>query len=539
MGREMKRNAFFQLVQKSGGTYLKSYPAVDGGEPLKPDDIISYLNSKKFGDITVEEVKKFIEDAGKAKNAEMRITVKTTLPENESIVVTIDPRRLYAKVRMYPNSSHGSRITVADIKNLLEQHGIRHGVLEKNLEIMHKARLYCTDILVARATMPVHGKDAVVTYHFDVEKTSKPAIGENGQVDFHKLDMIEPVTEGQLLATLEPADFGTPGTDVMGEEIKPRKVTVKVLKHGKHIHLSEDGLNMYSEVSGNVTCVDDTVFVSDCYQVPADVGPSTGDIDYDGSVNVKGNVLTGYKVTATGDIYVTGAVEGATLIAGGKIVLNRGIQGMGKAIMEAGGDIISNFIESSKVTAGGKIITDAIMHSDAVAGESIEVNGKRGMIAGGSVRSAKKIETKIAGSSMGTQTELEVGIDPKIIDRYHEIEKLMEDFDDEKETINQTLEILKKRFKAAGSLEPEKLIMLKENKARLEFIDSEMEKLTEEYDELEGVLESASGRGKIVVYDIAYSGVKLTISNITNYLHSEVQHSTFVRDGADIRIRGI
>lgn len=535
----MKRNAFFQLVQKSDGTYLKSYPAVDGGEPLKPDDIISYLNSKKYGDITVEEVKKFIEDAGKNKNAEMRLTVKSTLPENESIIVTIEPRRLYAKVRMYPNSSHGSRITIDDIKSLLEQHGVRHGILEKNIEIMHKARLYCTDILVAHATMPIHGKDAVVTYHFDVDKTNKPAVSENGQVDFHKLDMIEPVSEGQLLATLEPADFGTPGTDVMGEELKPRKVNVKVLKHGKHIHLSEDGLSMYSEVSGNVTCVDDTVFVSDCYEVPADVGPSTGDIDYDGSVNVKGNVLTGYTVKASGDIYVTGAVEGATLIAGGKIVLNRGIQGMGKAVMEAGGDIISNFIESAKVTAGGKIISDAIMHSDAVANESIEVNGKRGMIAGGSVRSAKKIETKIAGSSMGTQTELEVGIDPKVVDRYHEIEKMMEDFDDEKETINQTLEVLKKRFKAVGSLEPEKLIMLKENKARLEFIDGEMEKLTEEYDELEGILESASGRGKIVVYDIAYTGVKLTISNITNYLHNEVHHSTFVRDGADIRVRGI
>ena len=40
----------------------------------------------------------------------------------------------------------------------------------------------------------------------------------------------------------------------------------------------------------------DTVFVSNVYEVPADVGPSTGDIDYDGSVEVKGNVLSGYTV---------------------------------------------------------------------------------------------------------------------------------------------------------------------------------------------------------------------------------------------------
>lgn len=535
----MKRNAFFQLIHKADGMYLKSYPALEGGDPLKAEDIVSYLSAKQLGEVPIEAIKKFIEDASKKKNVEFQINRKSAIPENEYAVITIEPKHLYAKLRLYPNSSLGERLTVNDILSLLEQHGICHGIIQKNIEIMHKARLYCTDVLVAEATKPIHGHDAVITYHFNVDKTNKPEIGEDGSVDFHKLDMIEPVTEGQLLATLEPADFGTPGMDVMGNEIKPRKVAVKVLKHGKHIHLSEDSLEMYSEVSGNVTCVDETVFVSDCYQVPADVGPSTGDIEYEGSVNVKGNVLTGYTVKASGDIYVSGAVEGATLIAGGKIVLNRGIQGKGTGRMEAGGDVISNFIESSNVSAGGKIITDAIMHSQVVAKDTIEVNGKRGLIAGGSIRSTKRIETKVAGSSMGTQTELEVGLDPDSVDRYHAIEKEMEELAEEKDKIMQTIEVLKKRFKSVGSLEPEKLKMLKDGKARLDEIDSLMEQLTEEYDALEDMLEKSSGQGKIIVYDIAYTGVKLTISNITNYLHSEVHHSTFVREGADIRIRGI
>ena len=113
--------------------------------------------------------------------------------------------------------------------------------------------------------MPVHGHDAQIHYNFNLDKTNKPAMDENGHVDFHRLDMIEPVEEGQLLATLEPADFGIPGIDITGHEIKPKTVKVLSLKHGKNIHLSEDELEMYSEVSGNVTCVDDTVFVSDCY----------------------------------------------------------------------------------------------------------------------------------------------------------------------------------------------------------------------------------------------------------------------------------
>ena len=39
----MKRNAFFQLVQKQDGVYLKSYPALEGGAPLSVDDILYYL----------------------------------------------------------------------------------------------------------------------------------------------------------------------------------------------------------------------------------------------------------------------------------------------------------------------------------------------------------------------------------------------------------------------------------------------------------------------------------------------------------------
>lgn len=535
----MKRNAFFQLVHKDNAMYLKSYPALDGGEELRMDDVMSYLNSKKYDDVSLDAIKAFVDQSKEEKNALVKIKNKDALAENDFVVVTTDPQKLYAKIRVYPHSSLGNPTTVSDVMMLLEQNGVRFGIRKENIEMMLKLRLYCTDILVAKAQMPVHGKDAVITYHFNIDKTNKPAIGEDGQVDFHKLDMIEPVEEGQLLATLEPADFGTPGVDVSGNEIKPRKVTDKKLKHGKNISLSEDELEMYSDVSGNVTCVDGTVFVSDCYEVPADVGPSTGDIEYDGSIKVKGNVITGYTVKAAGDIYVNGAVEGATLIAGGKIVLNRGVQGMGKAMLEAQGDVISNFIESASVHSGGKIITDAIMHSDVVAKDVIEVNGKRGLIAGGSIRSTQKIETKVAGSSMGTVTEMEVGFDPTIIDRYHYIEKEMERLSDEKDVLNQNIEMLKKRFKLKGSLEPEKVLMLKNNKQRLDEIEAEMNDYTEEYDSLELELGNATSQGKIVVHDMAYSGVKITISNVTNYLHSEVHHSTFVREGADIRIRGI
>lgn len=46
-----------------------------------------------------------------------------------------------------------------------------------------------------------------------------------------------------------------------------------------------------------------------------------------------------------------------------------------------------------------------------------------------------------------------------------------------------------------------------------------------------------SDGGKIRVESIAYPGVKIVISNMTSFIHTETQHCTFVREGADIRIK--
>ena len=417
--RDMKRNAFFQLIQKDDGMYLKAYPEVDGGEKLSVEDVLNYLDKKNLKDVDSGIVKYFVEDANSGKkDVLVKVLEGKQIPEKEFGLVSIDKKGYLAKIRLYPPSDKGARLSTSELKNLIEQNGVKYGIIEKNIEIALKARLYCMDILVAKAKLPVNGSDAEIVYSFNAEKTLKPTMSEDGSVDFHKLDMIESVKEGQLLATLIPIDYGEPGKDVYGNMIRPKKVRNKRLRHGKNIHLSDDKLQMYSDVSGNVTLVNDMVFVTDTYTIEGDVGPSTGDIDYDGAVEVKGNVITGYTVKATGDITVNGAVEGAMLISEGKIVLKRGMQGMGKGVMEAKGDVISNFIESATVKSGGAIYTDAIMHSNISANGDVIVNGKRGLIAGGSVKTTTKIETKVAGSTMGTQTELEVGFDTTLGERY-------------------------------------------------------------------------------------------------------------------------
>ena len=536
--RDMKRNAFFQLIQKDDGMYLKAYPEVDGGEKLSVEDVLNYLDKKNLKDVDSGIVKYFVEDANSGKkDVLVKVLEGKQIPEKEFGLVSIDKKGYLAKIRLYPPSDKGARLSTSELKNLIEQNGVKYGIIEKNIEIALKARLYCMDILVAKAKLPVNGSDAEIVYSFNAEKTLKPTMSEDGSVDFHKLDMIESVKEGQLLATLIPIDYGEPGKDVYGNMIRPKKVRNKRLRHGKNIHLSDDKLQMYSDVSGNVTLVNDMVFVTDTYTIEGEVGPSTGDIDYDGAVEVKGNVITGYTVKATGDITVNGAVEGAMLISEGKIVLKRGMQGMGKGVMEAKGDVISNFIESATVKSGGAIYTDAIMHSNISANGDVIVNGKRGLIAGGSVKTTTKIETKVAGSTMGTQTELEVGFDTTLGERYRNIEKHIDQMTDEKDSIVKNLKILQKRMQTKGKLEPEKMKLIKEGTERIKVIDQTIEEETEAYERIDEEMQRTSDGGKVRVENIAYPGVKIVISNISTFVHTETHRCTFIREGADIRVK--
>ena len=87
---------------------------------------------------------------------------------------------------------------------------------------------------------------------------------------------------------LHPEDRGTPGEDLLGRKVMPKKVKHVIFRHGRDLTVSEDGLQLISSVSGHVTLENDKVFVSNVLEI-VDVDNSTGDIDYQGNVNIKGN----------------------------------------------------------------------------------------------------------------------------------------------------------------------------------------------------------------------------------------------------------
>ena len=97
---------------------------------------------------------------------------------------------------------------------------------------------------------------------------------------------------------------------------------------------------------------------------------------------------------------------------------------------------------------------------------------------------------------MGTQTELEIGIDPTLLERYRCIERDMEKISAERDTLLQNIDILKKRLKSNGKLDEDKLTLLKSSAKRVQEIGPLIVQMSEEYDE--GVQNQLSELSKFI-----------------------------------------
>lgn len=528
-----EKNAYCGLMNKADGTYLYLVPEESGGKRLRYEDVDEYMTHMRLSYDKVE-VNRLI--TGLKERVEYKVSpTQMVHPEDEFLVVKIAPDKMSAIGKFYPPTFGGKLMTREDIISRMEQCGVRFGTVDLTIDLYVNRRQYCTDLVLAEARLPQEGKSAEIVYHFNTNINQKPKTNEDGSVDFHSLDTVSHVCKGDKLATLIPADEGKPGIDVCGTIIKQQKVVRRNLRYGNKISINEAGTEIYSDVDGHASLIDEKVFVSDTLDIPTDVGPSTGDINYDGNVSIKGSVVAGYTVHAKGDIIVEGVVEGASLIADGQIILKRGIQGGTKGVLKAGSNIVAKFIESAEVSSGGYVQTEAIMHSIVSARTDVTVGGKKGFITGGEIHAGNCISAKTAGNTMGTKTLLEVGADPAIIEEYHFLEKRIPDIEEEVSKIDQILITYAKKMKSGEKLDTRIILSVKESAKTKERLMDELESGKVRYVSLHNEMEQ-NQNGNIKIFESIYPGCRIIISNVTYFVKTETQHSRFIRDRADIKI---
>jgi uncharacterized protein (DUF342 family) len=265
---------------------------------------------------------------------------------------------------------------------------------------------------------------------------------------------------------------------------------------------------------------------------------SVGNINFTGSVKIKGAVREGFSVVAAGDIEIKEMVEGAHVESSGNIVILGGVRGMGKARIVADGTIQLGFVDQASIRSRADVkVKNAILHSDVTAQNSVTVlGGQKSQIAGGKVQAGVEIICQTLGSEMGTKTEVVVGIPPEQAERRKELQTLLAQRKEELEKMEANLGFLKK-LEQAGKLDEEKrLLTVKVTQSKYK-IQAAITSMTKELAELEERLEYGKSKGVVRVKDVCYPGVSIFIRGASYAVREPFKFASFVYEDGEIRLK--
>lgn len=523
-------NGYFQVFINDKGTGVTLFPPTEGGEKIQVNELRDYLGRVGISfDVTALNSALFNLDV---EPTDFLLSPTKIPPVDEKYDIAVMADKMTAVMRLYPNSAEGAPLTKDKILEGLKDARVKSGIDESLIDKVLSEKSYCTDIIIAKGKLPTPGQDAKIVYNFDTNNQARPELREDGSVDFFKLNLLHHCSKGQILAEIIPAQKGENGIDVFGTVMLAREVKNVKFDHGRNIEISENGLQLISQVDGNVSCVNGAVFVTDVYEIE-NVDPSTGNIEYPGNVNVRGNVCENFSIKCDGNVYVNGVVEGATIEAKGDIIIARGMHGQNKGKLVAGGNIVSKFISASDVTASGYVEAEQILNSTVVAGTEVNAEAGKGLITGGRVSANKAVNVKNAGSNMGATTIIEVGADPELKKRSAMLQKEAVEKTKSLNQIKTSLATITQKLQQGAKLTTEQIINVKNMQKLMKQEEEEISKITAELTELSMSVDFDDS-AHIDVRGTMYQGVAITISGINMAIKKDYQFCRLIKDGADI-----
>ena len=329
----------------------------------------------------------------------------------------------------------GEMYEKSDIIRYLQLNNVVAGINESHIAAMCYKQIYEREVKVASSVKGDPGREGYYEFFFNTEKP-KPKINSDGTVDYRSMSLVQNVTEGSKLAVYHPAVQGTSGRDVTGafEKVKLYK-ELRPLS-GRGVSNEQNPNEYYATMSGKIE-YDGTnkLSIVEVYEVQGGCNYSNNAlVEFNGDVIIHGNVEAGVTIRAGKSLTVDGVVESAMITAGGDVCLKRGMQGSGKGMLTAGGNVFTEFLEYTKVDAAGSVQSNVILNSQVESKGTVTLTGKKGLIAGGNVHAMMGVSCQNAGNASEIKTGIHIGVLPELLDRRMEVSqqygKLNEELDE-------------------------------------------------------------------------------------------------------------
>lgn len=434
-----------------------------------------------------------------------------------------------------PLSGEGGQVkellTAEDVRKALKAKGVSTGILAEEVEKIFKESLFDEDIMVAQGTLPQPGQNGKIEFNFRTERDFSPKEDADGRIDFHEVSFLENVQKGQKLCRRIPPTNGKSGRSLLGKEIKAPDGRDSKLPMGPNTEYSKsDGPDVLEASSDGCVTLNQShlVEVKPMLEIKGDVDFSTGNINFNGTLVVGGDVKAGFSLEVTGDVEIGGSVEDATVKAGGNALVKKGFIGHGKGLIETGGELTLKFAQNQVIRTGGDLILGGeLMHCEARVGGNIVASGRKGAIIGGNAMAEGSIEVPQLGSVTYAKTFVHAGCDFKTEERLSEIHRELDKVAENEEKVKKALYALSKlRLKLQGNLPAEQQKLYERLRDTMNYYPKYREKLDGEVKELESkATEQHSATVKVT--STLFPGVKIAIGKFNKLFNEKQGHTTY------------
>jgi uncharacterized protein len=400
--------------------------------------------------------------------------------------VTKNKKRVLADFTPVPGAEND--LTYDQIIIKLQMLGVRVGLDEDKIRAICESDKPLRNIVIAECIYPEMGEKARLEYFVDINARRKAVVQNDGSIDFRDLGEISSASTDQALYRKVPPTIGKPGKNVLGKEIPGLLGKDLTINTGVGTEIDADDPNLVrASRDGEILLTNGIVQISDVFNVIGNVDYSTGNLQFNGAVKVNGDVNSGFKIEADGDVEIRGFVENAEVISGNDVIIHGGFSGMGDGIVKAKRDVIAKYVENQTIHADRDIIISGhSYHSNLTAGRSVIVTGSQSAIVGGECKAETGVNSNRLGSINGTKTVIKVGYNKEISDRLFQSEKEIARIEEEKHKLGQNIENLSRlKLVKKGILPPDKMEQLEAMEVEFNDMYDILRELKSTKDELE------------------------------------------------------
>jgi hypothetical protein len=346
-----------------------------------------------------------------------------------SVELSEDAMQAYLSLSEAEGSAEG--LSLEQVSRALEQQGVVKGLnsaaISNALEKV-KAGEEVQHVKVAEGIPPIDPGRSRLKFAVRRASGKSYTIREDGKADYKHQDHITTVEKDQLIGHIvssetKPKD----GWNVLGKTLPAKEPPPLTLEIGENIRQQEDekgNVELYAEANGELYYDQRRIRVQTVHAVENDVDLHTGNINFPGEVQVRGNVTRGFYVMAGADVKIAGNIEAALVSSGRTVTVMQGIVGGNKAVIRAKENIETTFAEQATLLAVGDLkVKNSCLRCSIKCNGSVQLTTAKGELVGGEVQSRRGLEVEHLGNQKHVQTKVSFGQDYLVLDQIQKQER--------------------------------------------------------------------------------------------------------------------